>query len=105
MRVETQFSISTWCQKTFGPAGSNARTAARANEEMAELLRCLTANDANPKAGEEMADVAIALYRLADRMGFDLEDEIDRKMAINRGRNWKLDGTGHGYHIPQERPS
>lgn len=99
MSVETQRSVSEWIEATFGPAGSNARCAARANEEMAELLRALTSDDDNPRAAPEMADVVILLYRLATRMGVDLHGEVDRKMAINRGRSWVSDGTGHGYHV------
>lgn len=96
---ETQQSISQWADETFGGAGSNARVAARANEEMAELLRALTADDSHPKAAEEVGDIVIILYRLATRLGVDLATEIDRKMAINRARVWKKDNTGHGYHV------
>lgn len=97
--VETQKSISVWADQAFGPAGSNARVAARANEEMAELLRALTADDEHPKAPEEIADVVIVLNRLASRMGFDLGRLVDEKMAVNRQRTWQKDGTGHGYHV------
>jgi hypothetical protein len=38
MVIEDQESISAWADQTFGPASSNARVAARANEVMAELL-------------------------------------------------------------------
>ncbi len=96
---ENQSTISNWANETFGPAGSNARVAARANEEMAELLRALTVDDDHPKAKEEIADIVIVLYRLADRMGVNLHDEIDRKMSINRAREWSRDNTGHGYHV------
>lgn len=96
---ETQRSVSEWAEATFGAAAGNARIAARANEEMAELLRALTADDRHPKAAEEIADVVIVLYRLATRLGVDLVAEIDRKMAINRTREWRLDNTGHGYHV------
>lgn len=96
---ETQESVSSWATETFGPAGSNIRVAARANEEMAELLRCLSADDAHPKAAEEIADVFIVLYRLAERLGVDIFAEVDRKMQVNRQREWKLDNTGHGYHV------
>lgn len=96
---ETQQTISEWAEETFGPVSSNARVAARANEEMAELLRALTADDSNPQAANEMADVLIPLFRLADRMGFDLLGEVDKKMAVNRAREWHLDGSGHGYHV------
>lgn len=97
--TENQRTVSNWANETFGPAGSNARVAARANEEMAELLRALTVDDNHPKAAEEVADIVIILYRLATRLGIDLHAEIDRKMAINRAREWKLDNTGHGYHV------
>jgi NTP pyrophosphatase (non-canonical NTP hydrolase) len=97
--METQQSISDWAEEAFGPVGSNARVAARANEEMAELLRALTADDRHPKAAEEMADVVIVLARLATRLGVELTIEVERKMAVNRAREWKRDGTGHGYHV------
>ncbi len=99
MKIETQDSISQWADDTFGPAGSNARVAARANEEMAELLRALTVDDNHHKAAEELADIVIILNRLATRLGVDLNAEVNRKMAVNRKREWKLDNTGHGYHV------
>ena len=97
--IETQKSMSDWAQDTFGPVGSNVRVAARANEEMAELLRALSSDDLHPKAAEEIADVVIILNRLATRLGVDLAAEIDRKMKINRARVWKKDNSGHGYHV------
>lgn len=96
---ETQPSISKWALETFGEAGSNLRVAVRANEEMAELLRCLSVDDEHEQAGEELADVIIVLNRLATRLGVDVEDVVDRKMAINRTRRWRKDGSGHGYHV------
>lgn len=99
MTTETQRTVSQWAQETFGPASSNARVAARANEEMAELLKALTGDDNSAKAVEEAADVVICLYRLAERMGGDLLAEVDRKMLINRGRKWAMTQDGHGYHI------
>jgi NTP pyrophosphatase (non-canonical NTP hydrolase) len=97
--TETQKSISTWTKEIFGEATSNARVAARANEEMAELLRALTSDDNHQNAVEEAADVVIILYRLADRMGIDLHAEIDRKMQVNRKRAWAVTADGHGYHV------
>lgn len=94
-----QYEVTVWAEKTFGPPSSNARIAARANEEMAELLRDLTVDDKNPKAGEEIADIVIVLYRLATRLGCDLMQEIDRKMEVNKQRVWKVGADGHGYHV------
>ena len=38
--------------------------------------------------GEELADVAIYLMGLAEILGVDLEDEIRRKVEINRHRKY-----------------
>lgn len=99
MQMMDQEDIADWADETFGTASSNARVAARANEEMSELLRALTSDDQHPKAAEEVADIIIVLCRLAQRMGFDIEAEIDRKMEINRKRQWNVDKDGHGYHV------
>jgi hypothetical protein len=84
--METQVTINEWITQTFGVAGSNLSCAARANEEMAELLMKLAVNDFDESAVEECADVVIILYRIAHRFGMDLHKEIDRKMATNRAR-------------------
>jgi NTP pyrophosphatase (non-canonical NTP hydrolase) len=100
---EDQKSISRWAEETFGSASSNARVAARANEEMAELLRHLTSDDNHQEAVEEAADIIIVLYRLAERMGKDLHAEIDRKMKVNRGRTWRKAEGGCSYHVRPEK--
>lgn len=44
--------------------------------------------------GEELADVAIYLMGLAEMLGFDLEDEIMKKVSKNEKRVYKnIDGT------------
>lgn len=97
--TETQETVSAWITETFGSAGSNLRVAIRANEEMSELLRDLANDDAHPKAAEEAADVVIILYRLFTRLGVNMDDVIDAKMAVNRARTWRVDDSGCGYHI------
>lgn len=52
MVIEDQESTA-WADQTFGPASSNARVAARANEGMAELLRALITDDNHAKAAEK----------------------------------------------------
>jgi len=99
MVIEDQESISAWADQTFGPASSNARVAAKANEEMAELLRALIADDNHAKAVEKVANVVIVLCRLMTRMGRNLGEELVRKMAINRTRQRNLTADGHGYHV------
>lgn len=96
---EDQDSIALWADETFGTPATNISVACRANEEMAELLRELSKNDHTAAAPPEMADVLIIMYRLATRMGVDLHEEVDKKMRINRQREWKLDGDGHGKHV------
>lgn len=96
--TETQASIAEWARRTFGPV-TNARAAARANKEMAELLTKLTTNEHHPVAAEEVADVVICMVRIADNQGFDILAEIEKKMAINRAREWVLDGNGCGQHV------
>lgn len=44
--------------------------------------------------GEELADVAIYLLGLAEILGVDLADEIEKKVAINKERTYEvLDGV------------
>jgi NTP pyrophosphatase (non-canonical NTP hydrolase) len=46
-----------------------------------------------PTVGEELADVAIYLYGLAEIVGCDLNDEILKKVKKNRNRVYKeVDG-------------
>lgn len=47
-----------------------------------------------PDLGEELADVAIYLLGLAEILGVDLEDQVLRKMEINRNRRYQvIDGV------------
>ena len=43
--METIESIAAWQDATFGPVQSRARSIARANEELAELIRAWTSNE------------------------------------------------------------
>jgi NTP pyrophosphatase (non-canonical NTP hydrolase) len=99
---EDQQTIEEWRRATFGPGGSNARLAARLNTEVAELIFALTEDDSNPQAIDEVADIGIVLMGLCSRFNVDFHQIIDQKMAINRRRQWLVDGTGHGHHIEQE---
>jgi hypothetical protein len=62
--IENQTAIAKWAAQTFGTPPSNISIAARANEEMAELLRGLSKNDNDPAAALEVADIVIVLARL-----------------------------------------
>lgn len=83
---ETFETIRQWCEETFGPVAPD-RIATRATEEMDELR-------ADPTRVEEAADVVIVLARHPD-----LWAAVERKMAVNRARKWRLMGDGTGYHV------
>lgn len=99
--METQQSISEWAVKTFGSTRDLVRAAIRANEEMAELLHKLAVDDYEG-AMDELADVHIVLARVGTLLGCSIQKEVDIKMAKNRARNWKSDGSGHGYHVEEK---
>jgi NTP pyrophosphatase (non-canonical NTP hydrolase) len=74
--LETRDSISEWADATFGPATRIDRIVARANEEMAELLRAITSPEIDEtfaKIPEECADIAIVLMRAARNIGEDID--------------------------------
>lgn len=103
VRHETSASIAQWANETFGPVDSNLSIWRRAAKEFGELHDKLVANDADPGAPEECADVAIVLARILVAHGKDLQAEVDRKMRINRARIWRLTGDGHGQHVEPEK--
>lgn len=43
--------------------------------------------------------LADALECLCRQAGTDLQAAVDAKMAVNRKREWKLTGDGHGHHV------
>lgn len=101
---ETSATIDAWAAETFGGDASMMRMATRANEEMAELLRALSIEKSHAiEVADEVADVVIVLHSLVHRLGFDMAEVVDAKMQVNRQREWKLDETGHGYHVRVDR--
>jgi hypothetical protein len=87
---ETWASINQWCDDTFGPA-TVPRLIERAREEFDEL------EAPGADVAIEAADVVICLCRIP---GF--AEALQRKMAINRARQWRLTGEGTGYHVPAD---
>lgn len=74
--IESQLSICTWADATFGPPVSDASIAARALVEMAELVTACVYGRPAEEIGEEIADVVIVLARLGRALG--VVDVIDR---------------------------
>lgn len=85
---ETFASIIAWGDETFGPA-EPGRIISRAAEEWKEML------EPDADIPTEAADVIIVLLRMPG-----IAEAIQRKMQINRAREWKLMGDGTGYHVP-----
>lgn len=96
---ETSASIGEFCDATFGKVASRQRALTSALKELAELQDAYDLDEPDTRLLEECADVAICLMRFAHEVGGDLYDAIDAKMAINRKRTWKLDGTGNAQHV------
>jgi NTP pyrophosphatase (non-canonical NTP hydrolase) len=58
-----------------------------ANGELAEAFEAYRKK--LPTAGEELADVAIYLYGIAEILGYDLNNEILKKVNKNKSRIYK----------------
>jgi hypothetical protein len=112
---ETTASIGKWGIETFGKVRDPAAFIGRALEEMVELIDgCVVLNDfqhhnldvltlvANflkdeakilrkAYSAEEAADIRIFLEHFNYALGVDGQEEVDKKIAINRERTWNID--------------
>jgi len=79
------------------PSFGGADFAVDANRELSKAIAA-TQRDDDVAVRHYLRGTYFCLIHFADYIGMDLGDAIDAKMAINRTREWKLDGTGHGYH-------
>lgn len=93
---ETQATIGAWGVATFGPITDWEKACDRIAVEAIEAGE--VARNNRGKLGEELADVVIVVMNIAHQAGIDLQAEIDAKMAINRARQWAVDGKGNGQH-------
>jgi len=59
------------------------------NGEVAEAFDAYNKKMPNEELGSELADVAIYLLGLSELLGFNLEDEINKKLVINENRVYK----------------
>lgn len=48
-----------------------------------------------------IGQAVIKLAEICHAIGHSLGECIDTKMARNRAREWRLDGSGHGYHTKE----
>lgn len=95
---ETISSVTAWANETFGQATITAQIL-RAESEWLEM-KDLLENCASPEElAEEAADVVICLYRVIGTLD---PEAINKKMAKNRARKWKIDGQGCAQHVGEE---
>jgi len=95
-----QDRIAAWAEQTF-PGETVASTLAHLDEEHDELYDAIK----HPRPGgvaEELADMAILLYKLAAMMGVDLDVAVEDKHDLNTNRAWGPPGhNGVRHHIPE----
>jgi NTP pyrophosphatase (non-canonical NTP hydrolase) len=100
---ETQSSICQWAEETFGPI-TLLVSFDRFKEEFIEAEDFIkygvrpTLTEHNNKIKDELADMLITLYRVAECAKVDLNSAVNDKMKINRNRKWKRYGDGTGQH-------
>lgn len=69
----------------------------RAHEELSEAFKKHHLGEDG--VGEELADVAIFLLGMAEMLGFDLEEELIRKVEINKNRVYKKHINAEGNEV------
>jgi hypothetical protein len=87
--------ITDWQAATFGTV-TRERAWARFEEELEELIEAdCEPREPNEKLAAEAADAVITLAAwVKAATGLDLADAVERKMAINRAREWRQDPDG-----------
>lgn len=95
--METVMSVTLWADESFGPATVVAQFR-RAQKEIDELEKLLFQDTpvSPERIAMEAADAVICLYRIIGHLD---PNAIERKMAINRKRKWKVDGQGCAQHV------
>lgn len=84
-------SVVSWIHPLL-PDRNPFDTTIKLASELSELQHVLHTGDG--RAGEELADCLILLLDLCFLLEVDIDKELDKKMAVNRGRNWdKVLGT------------
>lgn len=96
--METQQSVNEWQRETFGEQSNPFAIADKLLRELWELHAKMQ-KGTRSEIAEELADVQIVLWQLAGAYRVDLQAEVDRKMAINRARKWRLHGDGTAQHV------
>jgi NTP pyrophosphatase (non-canonical NTP hydrolase) len=69
----------------------------RAYEELSEAFRKHSLGQSG--VAEEFADVTIFILGMCEQMGFDLEQELIRKIEINKKRKYKKEKSPDGKDV------
>lgn len=69
----------------------------RAHEELSEAFSKHNKNQ--PGVAEEFADVMIFILGMCEKMGFDMEKELVRKIEINKKRKYKIEKSPEGEDV------
>ena len=69
----------------------------RAHEELSEAFSKYNKSQAG--VAEEFADVAIFMLGMCEKLGFDLEKELVRKIEINKNRKYRKEKSPDGKDI------
>lgn len=111
--TETFDTIGDWIEDTFGENKDVKERYSpahyeRVNDEFKEL-----GDEVYPPSGQggmylgmvgsEAADVVIALAGMCRRYGINLQEHVDKKMEINRNRQWEVFENGTGRHISSSK--
>lgn len=97
--------ISDWGNAIFGIPDDVTVLVHRADKEFDELWGTLYVNDCGQiytptaKIAEEITDIVIVLAQACAFIGHDLQEEINKKMAINSVRTWATTAKGVGQHV------
>jgi NTP pyrophosphatase (non-canonical NTP hydrolase) len=98
----SQRDIDDWAVNTFGNDGTVESIFVRAVMEFKELANeIFDKGDSidTSRVGAEVADVVILLSQLMSHCGLSLQNEINKKMAINSMRTWIKTNDGVGQHV------
>lgn len=96
--MSLQKEVLDWAEGEFG-VNPELKIAIRGNKEMAELVSTISNGGTKKSMGEECADVAFFLIQICEKNGFDLMDEVTKKLVINRKREWMIASDGSHQHV------
>lgn len=92
-----QKKITEWSVNTFGITDFIS-VAHRMRWEISEFYECIDQDDIE-NAKKEIADIEIMLRQVAEMLGVDLDEAVDKKMDINEKRKWERGTDGHYQHV------